>query len=49
MNKSAPSSHTPGCRDAPFIGDLPVDVGIADAACEVLEAAAWRPSVVEGL
>lgn len=28
---------------------LPVDVGVADAACEVLGAAAWRPSVEEGL
>lgn len=28
---------------------LPVDVGVTYAACEVLKAAAWRPSVVEGL
>lgn len=28
---------------------LPVDVGIADAACEVPETAAWRPSIVKGL
>lgn len=28
---------------------LPVDVGVADAAREVLGAAAWRPSVEEGL
>lgn len=28
---------------------LPIDVGVTDAACEVLKVAAWRPSVVEGL
>lgn len=26
---------------------LPIDVGIADAACEILRAGAGRPSVVE--
>lgn len=27
----------------------PVDVGRADAACEVFEATAWRTSIIEGL
>lgn len=31
------------------VGDLPVDVGMADATSEVFEAPAWRPSIVEGL
>lgn len=36
-------------RETLFGKYLPVDVGVADAACEVLEAAAWRPSVIERL
>lgn len=31
------------------IQSSPVDVGIADTACEVFEATAWRPSIIEDL